>query len=91
MKSYNEVAAEATVKEIFDGLRTRTRGNKISGFEIEHHPVAEIILATVRDFVAGFQADIANRALKGQRLSEKQRWVIAFAFDKVREKINVKA
>ena len=72
-----EAAAAATTNEIFKSLH--------QGIDDEYNEGAEIILETVRDNCSGFQADIAEKALEGSKLSDKQRWCVAFAFDKVRD------
>ena len=72
-----EAAAVATTKEIFRSLHQDIDG--------EYNEGALIVLEIVRDNCSGFQSDIAEKALEGKKLSEKQRWCIAFAFDKVRD------
>ena len=72
-----QTAANATTKELFRGLHQDIDG--------DYNEIAEIVLETVRDNCSGFQSDVAEKALEGSRLSEKQRWCVAFAFDKVRD------
>lgn len=88
-KSDIEVVKEATVNQVFEMLGCCfMAGDKATGFKADYDGVAVIVMETVKENCHGsFQADIAARALDGARLSEKQKWCVTFAFDKLRDKV----
>jgi hypothetical protein len=85
MKSENQIAAEIeSPKEAYDHInRSIFKGNKVQGFSCTYSYVGEIILETVAKKVNGFQADIAEKALGGYGMSNKQKWCVAYAYVKI--------
>lgn len=56
--------------------------------EFEYDDIADTILEMVSKYATGFVVDIAKRfglsgELDGREMSEKQRWCVAFAFQKL--------
>lgn len=82
-KSLIEYLKEEDVKQIFSYLTpfSSSYSRKYSDkyWELE----AEKILNFVAEKSKGFQADIAEKALKFTRISEKQAWCVAFEFKKL--------
>lgn len=87
MKTYNnyEIAknllANGNVRRVFDVLAYDFVG---LGNEIEYNLTAEVIFETVQKFGESFVVDICEKVLKSNiRISDKQRWCVAFAFMKL--------
>jgi len=87
MKTIIEIASDlrkGNVKDIFnaiDGMFTSTFGTKIT---FEYSEVADTILEMVERYATGFVTEIANRfRTNGRTMSDKQRWCVAFAFQKL--------
>ena len=69
----------SNVKRVFDSVDTFYNGKAF-----EYGEIAETILEIVRKYGQGFVVDICEKALvKGFDLSEKQRWCVAFALQKI--------
>lgn len=85
MKQYNNIAEmlidkKSNVKAIFNLIDVEAQGSN----EWEFTAPAWAILDTVKRFGNGFVVDICTKALNGMTmLSEKQRWCIAFGFQKM--------
>lgn len=87
MKTIIETAADlrkGNVKNIFNAID----GTFVSGSKFEYSDVADSILEMVQRYAEGFVADIAKRfrfngELGGRVMSDKQRWCVAFAFQKL--------
>lgn len=84
MKTYyeraKELKAQGNVKLIFDNVDY----DFVSKHESEYDIFSQMIMEIVAKFSAGFVVDICEKALKKNiRLSEKQRWCIAYAFAKI--------
>lgn len=83
MKKTIEIAAElrnANVKNIFNAID----GSYFSRSQFEYSDVADTILEMVERYATGFVTDIANRfRTSGRIMSDKQRWCVAFAFQKL--------
>lgn len=87
MKTIIETAADlrkGNVKNIFNAID----GIFVSGSKFEYSDVADTILDMVANYAQGFVTDIAKRfrfngELGGRAMSDKQRWCVAFAFQKL--------
>lgn len=87
MKTIIETAADlrkGNVKNIFAAID----GIFVSGSKFEYSDVADTILDMVANYAQGFVTDIAKRfrfngELGGRVMSDKQRWCVAFAFQKL--------
>lgn len=87
MKTIIETAAnlrKGNVKNIFNAID----GIFVSGSTFEYSDVADTILEMVQRYAEGFVTDIAKRfrfngELGGRAMSDKQRWCVAFAFQKL--------
>lgn len=92
MKTIIELAADlrkGNIKNIFNAIdgdfRQKTTGR---GTAFEYDEVADTILEMVARYATGFVTDIAKRfrfngELAGRVMSDKQRWCVAFAFQKL--------
>ena len=69
-------------KSIFNALNGHFEGGKFNLTIVWNHFANEIFL-TVSEKSRGFQADIAKKALLGQNISDKQKWCVAFEYQKV--------
>lgn len=74
--------AKWSAKEVFNAICAKNYGGKFNN-RIEWTENAEHILNVVAENSLGFQADIADRALEGNNISDKQVWCVAFEFLKV--------
>lgn len=87
MKTTIELAAElkaGNVKKIFNAID----GGFESKSKFEYSELADTILEMVARYANGFVTDIAKRfryngELGGRIMSDKQRWCVAFAFQKL--------
>lgn len=87
MKTIIETAADlrkGNVKNIFNAID----GIFVAGSKFEYSEVADTILDMVQLYAEGFVKDIAKRfrfngELGGRTMSDKQRWCVAFAFQKI--------
>ena len=84
-KSDVQIMAEIrSPKHAFDALScNRLNGNKVEGYTTEYCGVAEGIMEQVVDKVNGFQKDIAEKALGGYGMSDKQKWCVCYAYIKM--------
>ena len=64
---------EKTTKQIFDILK----------WSVNSDMLIDEILMTVKNNSKGFQKDIAEKAIYGSFISEKQAWSVAFEYKKV--------
>lgn len=84
MKNDYENLKEATAKKIFDTLVTHQ-----SKWERDPVIVGDMEAILVSELsAAGWKKDIAESYLNGRRLSDKQRWVLAFELVSVLKSID---
>jgi len=86
MKTALQIAAELMdARKVFASLECDfSGGNKFQGFDSEYSTIGETVLMVVRSLSKGFQKDVASKAyVDGIRLSDKQRWCVAFEFVKL--------
>lgn len=83
-KTTREIVSElklSNVKRVFDSVDCFN-----NGANFEYGEIAETILDIVRKYGQGFVLNICEKALvKGIVLSDKQRWCVAYAFQKITE------
>lgn len=92
MKTTIEIAADlrkGNVKNIFNAIDGKFAASLTGhGTQFEYDDVADTILDLVYEYAEGFVKDIAKRfrfngELAGRCMSDKQRWCVAFAFQKI--------
>lgn len=91
MKTTIEMASElrkGNVKNIFNAIDGRVEMGMNGKKEFEYSDIADTIIEMVAKYATGFVVDIAKRfglfgELDGREMSEKQRWCVAFAFQKL--------
>lgn len=73
---------KSNVKSIFNKLNGISDGSKF-GSRIEYNDFAYHILEIVEKNSNGFQSDIAKKAILGMNMTDKQKWCVAFEYQKV--------
>jgi len=77
--------ATKIAKDVFNALKSgifyKNRQDK------EWGEIAETILQATEKFTAGFQKDIAKKALQYVSLSDKQAWCVSYSFVEITENL----
>lgn len=91
MKTTIEMAFDlrkGNVKNIYNAIDGRIVLGMDGRKEFEYDEIADTIIDMVAHYATGFVVDIAKRfrftgELDGREMSEKQRWCVSFAFQKL--------